>query len=161
MRQTLDETNTTTECDGSAITSRDTLGTSDVTTMAPFFSPHSVGHFLRRNFLLLLDANWWGSSMLLFYSLHPLLVFPSAKWRLVFWERPAVWPYGVHTSLFTMRLCRVSDVVSWNEWRGIRYAVVTCANPHDGKMTCNVTANTTTNTSIDIQSSGPTYLHWA
>ena len=39
----LDETNTA------------TLGTSDVTIMAPPFSPHSVGYFLRWNFFLPMD----------------------------------------------------------------------------------------------------------
>jgi len=36
--------------EGSAITSRGTLGTSDATQMAPPFSSHSAGHFLRRFF---------------------------------------------------------------------------------------------------------------
>ena len=52
-----DKTNTATELGGNGITSRGSLGT---TTMVPSFSPHSSGHFLRRSFLLLMDANLRG-----------------------------------------------------------------------------------------------------
>ena len=55
----LDKTNTTTELWGRAVTSQGTLSTNDVTTMAPHFSPPSIGHFRRRNFILLMDANLW------------------------------------------------------------------------------------------------------
>ena len=48
----LYETNTATELGGSTITPQGTLGASDVTTMAPPFSPLTSGHFLRRNFHL-------------------------------------------------------------------------------------------------------------
>ena len=51
--------NTATELGGSAVTSQDTLGTSEVATMAPLFSPHSAGHFL-----LPMDAKGWGLSLL-------------------------------------------------------------------------------------------------
>ena len=60
----LDETNTATVLGGSVVTSQGALGTSDVTIMASHFSPHSVGHFLRRNSLLPMDANPWILSML-------------------------------------------------------------------------------------------------
>ena len=61
---TLDKTNTATELEGSVDPSEGTLGTSIVTTMALPFSSHSVGHFLRRNFILPMDANLWGLSVL-------------------------------------------------------------------------------------------------
>ena len=55
----LDETNTATVLGGSVVTSQVTLRSSDVTTMAPPFSPHSAGNFLRSNFFLPVDADLW------------------------------------------------------------------------------------------------------
>ena len=84
MRQTL---NTATDLGGSAITSRDTVGTGDVVTMVPLFSPHSAGHFLRRNFLHPMYANHMNTGCQSEHSLNehrmPTYVHSNSKIEIV------------------------------------------------------------------------------